>query len=252
MSLTLPAETGTVLRSRTIGGAEVLDNAIVGADGSLIDFATQTTVAAILAKLIAAPATEAKQDTGNTALANILAKLIAAPATEAKQDAAAILSGAVNETAPASDTASSGLNGRLQRIAQRLTSLIALLPASLGAKAGSASLSVVPASDAVTTVRTAGRNHETVAASQTDQMLGATGAAGDVLDGLLVVPATTSPGAVSIEYGSTNIAVFAGGADSVSNLVPFWIELGGIASVGGGWEITTGANVSVIAVGSFS
>jgi hypothetical protein len=35
--------------------------------------------------------------------------------------------GALTETAPASDTASSGLNGRLQRIAQRLTSLIAAL-----------------------------------------------------------------------------------------------------------------------------
>jgi hypothetical protein len=41
--------------------------------------------------------------------------------------------GALTETAPATDTASSGLNGRLQRIAQRLTSLIALLPASLTA-----------------------------------------------------------------------------------------------------------------------
>lgn len=50
--------------------------------------------------------------------------------------------GALAETAPASDTASSGLNGRLQRIAQRLTSLIALLPASLGLKADAASLSV--------------------------------------------------------------------------------------------------------------
>lgn len=39
--------------------------------------------------------------------------------------------GTVTETAPASDTASSGLNGRLQRIAQRLTSLIGLLPTSL-------------------------------------------------------------------------------------------------------------------------
>lgn len=37
--------------------------------------------------------------------------------------------GAVNETAPASDTASSGLNGRMQRIAQRVTSLIALFVA---------------------------------------------------------------------------------------------------------------------------
>ncbi len=40
------------------------------------------------------------------------------------------LLGAVDETAPATDTASSGLNGRLQRIAQRLTSL--LLPAASG------------------------------------------------------------------------------------------------------------------------
>ena len=46
------------------------------------DFATQTTLAAILAKIIAAPATEAKQDTGNTALASILAKLSADPATQ--------------------------------------------------------------------------------------------------------------------------------------------------------------------------
>lgn len=43
------------------------------------------------------------------------------------------LLGAIGETAPASDTASSGLNGRLQRIAQRLTSLIALLPTALTA-----------------------------------------------------------------------------------------------------------------------
>lgn len=39
--------------------------------------------------------------------------------------------GIVTEAAPATDTASSGLNGRLQRIAQRITSLIALVPAAL-------------------------------------------------------------------------------------------------------------------------
>lgn len=39
--------------------------------------------------------------------------------------------GSLTEAAPGTDTASSGLNGRLQRIAQRLTSLIALLPAAL-------------------------------------------------------------------------------------------------------------------------
>lgn len=42
-----------------------------------------------------------------------------------------ILIGTLTETAPGTDTASSGLNGRLQRIAQRVTSLIALLPVAL-------------------------------------------------------------------------------------------------------------------------
>ena len=51
--------------------------------------------------------------------------------TAAYQAALNALIGALDETAPGTDTASSGLNGRLQRIAQRLTSLIALLPTSL-------------------------------------------------------------------------------------------------------------------------
>lgn len=55
--------------------------------------------------------------------------------------------GALAEVAPANDTASSGLNGRLQRIAQRLTSILAVLPASLGQKAMTASSPVVIASD---------------------------------------------------------------------------------------------------------
>jgi hypothetical protein len=44
--------------------------------------------------------------------------------------------GSLTEAAPATDTASSGLNGRLQRIAQRLTSLIALVPAALSSNGG--------------------------------------------------------------------------------------------------------------------
>lgn len=55
--------------------------------------------------------------------------------------------GIITETAPASDTASSGLNGRLQRVAQRITSLIALLPTALGSTTSSGSLPVVIASD---------------------------------------------------------------------------------------------------------
>lgn len=72
---------------------------------------------------------------------------ISGVATAANQTAEQTLTGAVTETAPATDTASSGLNGRLQRIAQRLTSLIALIPASLGQKTAAASLAVTVASD---------------------------------------------------------------------------------------------------------
>ena len=97
----------------------------------------------------------------------------------------------------------------------------------------------------------AGAEYETVAASQTAQTLGPTGATGDYISGILVIPATTSPGNVILLDGATSITVFTGGATSVSNLVPFFIPLG-INSVSGAWQITTGANVSCIGVGSFS
>lgn len=74
--------------------------------------------------------------------------------------------GATNESAPASDTAAAGLNGRLQRIAQRITSLIALIPTSLGQKAKSASLAVTLASDE-DTLTLVGAVNESAPASDT-------------------------------------------------------------------------------------
>jgi hypothetical protein len=96
-----------------------------------------------------------------------------------------------------------------------------------------------------------GTDYETVAASQTDQVLGPTGATGDLINGVLVIPATTTPGLVTLKDGATAIPVFVGGASSVSNLVPFFIPLG-IRSVSGSLKLTTGANVSCIAVGDFT
>lgn len=94
--------------------------------------------------------------------------------------------------------------------------------------------------------------YETVAASQTTQTLGATGGSGDYLKGVLIVPATTSPGAVSIKDGAGSaITIFTGGASSVSNLVPFMVPLG-IYSGAGAWQVTTGANVSAIGIGNFT
>lgn len=96
-------------------------------------------------------ATAANQATEIVSLASIDAKLTTLNfSTDTLESALGI----VTETAPASDTASSGLNGRLQRVAQRITSLIALVPASLGAKTATASFAVTLATDdaAVTTL----------------------------------------------------------------------------------------------------
>lgn len=58
----------------------------------------------------------------------LMVELAAAPEVDTNLDA---LVGGLTEAAPGTDTASSGLNGRLQRIAQRLTTLIGLVPAAL-------------------------------------------------------------------------------------------------------------------------
>lgn len=110
--------------------------------------------------------------------------------------------------------------------------------------------SAVPISSTPLTNFGAGE-YETVAASQTAQALGATGATGDYISGVLVVPATTSPGNVLLLDNATSITIFTGGASSVTNLVPFFIPLGMI-SVSGAWKLTTGANVSCIGIGNFT
>lgn len=109
---------------------------------------------------------------------------------------------------------------------------------------------VIPVSDA-NTVKSSAGNYVTIAASQTDVKLGATGAIGDYLQGILVIPTSVDAGNVVILDGATSITVFAGGSASTSNLVPFYIPLG-IKSVSGAWHVTTGSNISVIAIGSFT
>lgn len=57
------------------------------------------------------------------------------------------LIGEVNEVAPLTDIANSGLNGRLQRVAQNLTSIMDLLPSVIGQNNMADSLSVTIATD---------------------------------------------------------------------------------------------------------
>jgi hypothetical protein len=92
--------------------------------------------------------------------------------------------------------------------------------------------------------------YETVAASATDQALGATGAAGDYFKGLLIIPATIAAGTVSIKDGAGSaINVFVTG--TLPSLAPIYVPLG-LKSTGGAWSVTTGANVSAIAMGNFT
>jgi hypothetical protein len=56
--------------------------------------------------------------------------------TTATDDPTLAVYGAVNESAPESDTASSGLNGRLQRVAQRITSMMAIFGTTADDKSG--------------------------------------------------------------------------------------------------------------------
>lgn len=94
-------------------------------------------------------------------------------------------------------------------------------------------------------------DYEAVAASQTNQVMGPVGAAGDVLARVIVIPATTSPGAVTIKDGAnTAITIFPGGASSVTTLSPIIVPVGA-RSTAGAWQISTGTNVSAIGVGRF-
>lgn len=94
--------------------------------------------------------------------------------------------------------------------------------------------------------------YEDVAASQTAQVIGDGGTQpGQHLSHVVVFPASTSPGAVTLLDGGSSKVIFPGGASSVSNLVPFTIYLG-CGSKNGAWSITTGANVSARAVGDFN
>jgi hypothetical protein len=83
-------------------------------------------------------------------------------------------------------------------------------------------------------------------------VLGASGAIGDYLESVVIVPGTTSPGSVSIKDGAGSaITVFTGGATSVADLKPFTVRLG-LRATGAGWTVTTGANVTALGTGLFT
>lgn len=90
-----------------------------------------------------------KDPNGQKAMANSLSVTVATDQTPVPVNDSAknALLGAINEAAPATDIADSGLNGRLKRVAQNITTLIGKLPSLIGKRAKADSLSVTIASD---------------------------------------------------------------------------------------------------------
>lgn len=104
-----------------------------GGSGGDASAANQTTQIAQIGEVQASPTANTVLDRLKT-IASKIPGLGAATAANSlpvvlATDSAVI--GATNETAPGTDTAASGLNGRLQRVAQNITSLLGKLPSAL-------------------------------------------------------------------------------------------------------------------------
>lgn len=260
--------------------------------------ATETTLAAMNAKIPATPATTGGQATANASLASIDTKLtsqstaanqttgntslstIAGAVSSAKMAVKAasgdFADGSINTLGSRTDAKSTATDttsvSGMQVLKQISASVQAATPAgtnhlgkvqigdgtnnaavragSSAAVIGDAAVVVVNRPDSLADPFA---QYEYVAASATTQALGATGATGDYLAGVLIYPATAAAGAVSIKDGSnTAITVFAGGGTTaLPTLAPIPVPLG-IYSVSGAWQITTGTNVSAMGIGKFT
>lgn len=93
-------------------------------------------------------------------------------------------------------------------------------------------------------------SYETVAASQSDQALGATGATGDYLESLIITVGTAATAAVSIkDGGGSSIPIL---PNSPGGGIGVYVVPVKACSASGAWKVTTGAGSTVVAVGHFS
>lgn len=94
-----------------------------------------------------------------------------------------------------------------------------------------------------------GYQYETVAASQTAQVLGTAGAAGDYLHRLIVTVNTALTSTVTLTDGVTAIPIVPANIGAGVGVINVEVNA---ASLTSGWKVTTGAGVTVVAVGKFS
>lgn len=98
-------------------------------------------------------------------------------------------------------------------------------------------------------VTASGFEYETVAASQTGQVIGVTGGIGDRMERLVITSNTAATATVTLIDGATSIPILVGSA--TTPLGVFTVDLG-LYSTTGAWSITTGAGATVVAIGKFS
>ena len=92
--------------------------------------------------------------------------------------------------------------------------------------------------------------YETVAASQTDQALGASGAAKDKIKRLVITVGTAATSTCSIKDGAGSAIPM-----TVANtpIGVYVVDFGeGIVSASGAWSVTTGAGATAVAIGDFT
>ena len=94
-----------------------------------------------------------------------------------------------------------------------------------------------------------GYQYETVAVSQTAQVLGTAGAKGDYLHRLIISTVTAASGDVTIIDGSTSIVIQTGAVTLPIGIESVEVNL---SSASGAWKVTTGAGATVIGVGIFT
>ena len=92
--------------------------------------------------------------------------------------------------------------------------------------------------------------YETVAAGQSDQSLGTTGATGDYLENLIITVGTAATAAVSIkDGGGSSIPIL---PNSPGGGIGVYVVPVKACSSAGAWKVTTGAGSTVVATGHFS
>lgn len=106
-------------------------------------------------------------------------------------------------------------------------------------------------SDGTVLDRSADTHYETVAASQTDQIMGATGAVGDYLKRVIISVNTAATGTVSIKDGN-GAAIALTAANTPIGV--YTVDVGALTvnATTPGWKITTGAGATAIGIGRFT